>query len=280
MAFGVALCSPAFADDDGGGCSIPAAIVTKIQTQLAIVVNLPDANGGIFKPGNYSCGQLWWTGRAGSAPSSRLAMRGPAAAPSQLPRPTQPMISAMSNLALSTANLYAPTQPGGSLYSLNNSNPFNPEFLAPGSGANQFAGGIITFGGGVALYQGGQVIGGLGVSGDSSCADHAIAYRMRKLAKLDAIPAGVDPSNTDNISYPPVTTPPTAPTASSSRIVSRRISPRKPVRLRTATLARQGCVVRRCNLAWTASVRTALIETWRPFSRTGANLKFAADPAS
>jgi len=27
VAFGVALCSPAFADDDGGGYSIPAATV-------------------------------------------------------------------------------------------------------------------------------------------------------------------------------------------------------------------------------------------------------------
>ena len=43
-------------------------------------------------------------------------------------------------------------------------------------------GGIITFGGGVALYKSGKVIGGLGVSGDTSCADHAIAYTMRKLA--------------------------------------------------------------------------------------------------
>ena len=49
------------------------------------------------------------------------------------------MISAINILALSTANLYAPTQPGGSLYGLNNSNPFNPEFTAPRSGANQFA---------------------------------------------------------------------------------------------------------------------------------------------
>jgi uncharacterized protein GlcG (DUF336 family) len=116
-----------------------------------------------------------------------------------------------SKLALSTANLYAPTQPGGSLYGLNNSNPFNPDFLAPHSGKDQFAGGIITFGGGVALYQGGQVIGGLGVSGDSSCADHAIAYRMRHNAGFDKIPGGVGPSNTD-ISYAPVTTPPTPPT--------------------------------------------------------------------
>jgi uncharacterized protein GlcG (DUF336 family) len=136
-------------------------------------------------------------------------MHGQAAAPSR-----SPTANAFSNnvLALSTANLYAPTQPGGSLYGLNNSNPFNPEFLAPGSGANQFAGGIITFGGGVALYQGGQVIGGLGVSGDSACADHAIAYRMRKAANLglDAIPAGVGPSGTDNISYAPLGQSPTA----------------------------------------------------------------------
>jgi hypothetical protein len=39
------------------------------------------------------------------------------------------------------------------------------------------------------------VIGGLGVSGDTSCADHAIAYRMRRLAKLDGTP------NSDNIVY-------------------------------------------------------------------------------
>lgn len=32
-------------------------------------------------------------------------------------------------LALSTANLYSPTQPGGSLYGLNDSYPFNPRFL-------------------------------------------------------------------------------------------------------------------------------------------------------
>ena len=210
MAFGVALCSPAFADDDGGGCSIPAATVTKIQTQLAIVVNLPDANGGIFKP------NLMWSAvvdRAGRLCSViKTGDAWPGSRAIAIAKANTANDFSNVNLALSTANLYAPTQPGGSLYGLNNSNPFNPEFLAPRSGANQFAGGIITFGGGVALYQGGQVIGGLGVSGDSSCADHAIAYRMRKLAKLDGIPGGVGPSNTDNISYPPVTTPPTAPT--------------------------------------------------------------------
>jgi uncharacterized protein GlcG (DUF336 family) len=106
-----------------------------------------------------------------------------------------------SALALSTANLYAPTQPGGSLYGLNNSNPFHPRFLPQNSGIGSVPGGIITFGGGLALYEGGNVIGGLGVSGDSSCADHAIAYRMRRLSGLDGVPAGVAPGNTDNIIY-------------------------------------------------------------------------------
>ena len=186
VAFGVALCSPAFADDDGGGCSIPAATVTQIQNQARDCRELKNAgfwNGGIFTTQNLMwsavvdrAGRLCSVIKTGDAwPGSRAIAIAKADTANDFSN---------LNLALSTANLYAPTQPGGSLYGLNNSNPFNPEFLAPRSGANQFAGGIITFGGGVALYQGGQVIGGLGVSGDSSCADHAIAYRMRKAAKL------------------------------------------------------------------------------------------------
>lgn len=122
-------------------------------------------------------------------------------------------------LALSTANLYAATQPGGSLYGLNNSNPFNPFFNsitqdnsvnpARGNGVGFNPGGIITFGGGVALYSGGQVIGGLGVSGDASCTDHAVAYKMRTILKLDKLPKGVapaadgSPNGTDDIIFPP-----------------------------------------------------------------------------
>jgi hypothetical protein len=51
---------------------------------------------------------------------------------------------------LSTANLFTFTQPGHSLWSLGQSNPFDPQFLAPpsgqGGGANQIAGGMIFFG--------------------------------------------------------------------------------------------------------------------------------------
>ena len=107
-------------------------------------------------------------------------------------------------LPLSTARLYTFVQPGHSLFSLNWSNPFDPSVLAapdgnPG-GRNQIAGGLITFGGGVALYSGGKVIGGLGISGDTSCTDHEIAKRVRNLAGLN--PAGG--SLVDDIVYPNV----------------------------------------------------------------------------
>jgi uncharacterized protein GlcG (DUF336 family) len=93
-------------------------------------------------------------------------------------------------LPLSTARLYTFAQPGHSLFGLNNSNPFNPDFLAPtgeqGDGKNRIAGGIITFGGGVPLYDSsGRILGGLGVSGDTACADHEIAKRVRDLAGLN-----------------------------------------------------------------------------------------------
>jgi uncharacterized protein GlcG (DUF336 family) len=113
--------------------------------------------------------------------------------------------NAFSNdkLALSTANLYGPTQPGGSLYGLNNSNPFNQDFLPQGSGIGRVPGGVITFGGGVPLYASGKVIGGLGLSGDTACADHAIAFRMRKFANmgLNHVLGGVAADGSDNIIY-------------------------------------------------------------------------------
>jgi hypothetical protein len=47
------------------------------------------------------------------------------------------------------------------------------------------------------------------VSGDSSCADHAIAFRMRILSGLNGTPSGVAPDNTDNIIYAATGVPPT-----------------------------------------------------------------------
>jgi uncharacterized protein GlcG (DUF336 family) len=95
----------------------------------------------------------------------------------------------LDDFALSTARLYTFTQPGHSLWSLGQSNLFDPRFLnAPGD-ANRdrgdISGGLIFFGGGLPLYHNGRIIGGLGVSGDTSCADHEIAKRVRDLAGLN-----------------------------------------------------------------------------------------------
>jgi uncharacterized protein GlcG (DUF336 family) len=103
----------------------------------------------------------------------------------------------LDTLPLSTAQLYTFSQPGHSLWGLNQSQPFNPAALGSYGGRNQTDGGIITFGGGVAIYKNGKVIGGLGVSGDTACTDHEIAKRVRDLAGLNP-PGG---RLVDDISY-------------------------------------------------------------------------------
>jgi len=107
----------------------------------------------------------------------------------------------LDSLALSTARLYTFTQPGHSLWSLGQANPFDPQALAPigtqGGGDNQITGGMIFFGGGVPIYKNGKIIGGLGISGDTSCTDHEIAKRVRTLAGLNP-PGG---ALVDDITY-------------------------------------------------------------------------------
>ena len=46
-------------------------------------------------------------------------------------------------------------------------------------------GGVIVFGAGLALYDDNGVAGALGVSGDSACADHNVAWRLRHYLGLD-----------------------------------------------------------------------------------------------
>jgi uncharacterized protein GlcG (DUF336 family) len=90
---------------------------------------------------------------------------------------------------MSTARLYTLTQPGHSLWGVAQPNPFNPECLVSPKDADKsngkLCGGSIAFGGGVPLYRNKTRVGGLGVSGDTACADHEIAKRMRHLATLD-----------------------------------------------------------------------------------------------
>ena len=105
----------------------------------------------------------------------------------------------LPTLALSTANLYSAVQPGGTLFGLQESNPVDADAAYKGSSANygrqndplvgKKVGGINVFGGGLALYDAsGKLLGALGVSGDSSCADHNVAWRIRKAVSLDKVP--------------------------------------------------------------------------------------------
>jgi len=118
----------------------------------------------------------------------------------------------LPGLALSTANLYTAVQPGGSLFGLQESNPVDAHvaYASPSTAWGQpndpmvgkRIGGVNVFGGGLALYNAaGELIGAVGVSGDSSCADHAIAWRVRSAIELDWVPAGVGPGDVDQISF-------------------------------------------------------------------------------
>lgn len=132
------------------------------------------------------------------------------------------------SLALSTANLWAAVQPGGSLFGLQFSNPVDTT-VAYGDNANcasaktvgcdspnapaygsrddpmvgHYIGGNNVFGGGLALYDSsGKLIGGLGTSGNTSCADHYISWVVRSRLGLDYVPAGVaDGGQNDNIIF-------------------------------------------------------------------------------
>jgi uncharacterized protein GlcG (DUF336 family) len=117
-----------------------------------------------------------------------------------------------NGLALSTANLYSAVQPGGSLFGLQESNPVDTAAAYKGT-SSKFGtatdpmvgtriGGVNVFGGGLGLYKAsGQMVGGLGVSGDTSCADHNVAWRVRDLLLLDKVPAGLSGALGDNIIY-------------------------------------------------------------------------------
>lgn len=128
----------------------------------------------------------------------------------------------LAGLALSTANLYSAVQPGGSLYGLQHSNPVDTAVAYGGSAAaygtsndpmvGNKVGGVNVFGGGLALYEQpaavgspATLVGAVGLSGDTSCADHMIAWRVRNNLNLDHL-AGVggvsgDTARPDNIVY-------------------------------------------------------------------------------
>jgi len=183
----------------------------KLKAALtAAVKEGQDANGGL---GN----QQWGTVVNRDGIVCAVVFTGPSRAAEW---PGSRVISAMkantanalstNNFALSSGNLYAGAQPGGSLFGLNS--PPNPNAAFAGSPQNfgqqndplvgKAIGGVIVFGGGLALYsKKGELIGGLGVSGDTACADHVVAWRTRHSLGLDAVPMGVAPGPSDNLVF-------------------------------------------------------------------------------
>jgi len=117
----------------------------------------------------------------------------------------------LQNFAFSTANLYTGAQPGGFLYGILDTNPVDTRTMYAGETAQygtpddamtgQKASGVVVFGGGLALYDGNTIVGALGVSGDTSCGDHNVAWRLRKALGLDKVPAGITANNNDAIIY-------------------------------------------------------------------------------
>lgn len=184
------------------GCEVfgadPAAINTTLKAALIQAVN--DETSGLNL-------NMWATlvsrdgtvcavassGKPGDQwPGSRVisAQKANTANAFSLPSNTDNGQGWQQGLVLSTANLYSAVQPGGSLYGLQFSNPVSTFAAYRGNSGGwgmsfdgmvgQKIGGVNVFGGGLALYNAShQVVGGLGVSGDTSCADHMIAWRVR-----------------------------------------------------------------------------------------------------
>jgi uncharacterized protein GlcG (DUF336 family) len=193
--------------NNGGPCAgLPSAAQLKTFMKDAPALNTPPIGGTVG--GLFNGTRMW--GAIVNRKGEICSVATSTDEPSQVWPGSQAIAKAkaytanafsLDSSALSTAQLYTLVQPGHSLYGLNQSNLFNPKFLAPpsgqGGGENQVAGGIITFGGGVPLYKDGEIIGGLGISGDTACADHEIAKRVRNSAGLN--PSGGPTA--DDISY-------------------------------------------------------------------------------
>jgi uncharacterized protein GlcG (DUF336 family) len=204
--------SEQWGDNGGSSNRSCAGLPTHAQLKAALESARAQKNGGfdldmwgtvVNRDGIVCAVAFTGTGRSDQWPGSRVisAQKANTANAFSLP-----------GLALSTADLYAATQPGGTLFGLQASNPVDTEvaYHGPASDFGQTddpmvgrrIGGINVFGGGLALYNAKkELLGGIGVSGDTSCADHNISWRTRHTLQLDFVTAGVSGKGDDNINY-------------------------------------------------------------------------------
>jgi uncharacterized protein GlcG (DUF336 family) len=205
-------------NDQSASQSLPSH--SQLRTALIAAVKAPEGNGGfglnmwatvVNRDGVVSTVAFTGDHRGDQWPGSRVISAQKANTANSLSLP---------KLALSTAQLYSAVQPGGSLFGLQFSNPVDTHVAYRGDAKDYGQendpmvggriGGVNVFGGGLALYNAqGVLVGALGVSGDSSCADHNIAWRVRHSLNMDFVPGGVGPdsSRPDNIIYDITTAP-------------------------------------------------------------------------
>ena len=181
---------PPYAGEARARCAdLPSA--SELKKWLRAAPGVDGEAGGLFS------GQMEWASivnRQGELCATAVATDDPASAwpgSQAISKAKAYTANAYSTdgLPLSTARLYTLTQPGHSLWGVGEPNPFRADCLVPPTDMNatsgKICGGSIAFGGGVPLYKGKTRVGGLGVSGDTACADHEIAKRIRHLAQLD-----------------------------------------------------------------------------------------------
>ena len=222
--------APAFADDDDdgvcGGSPTHAVLKAALQTVVGAGGNCGLGNdmwGTVVNRDGIVC-KVVFTGavRGDQWPGSRVISAQKANTANAFSRPSGVIGFAAP---LSTANLYSAVQPGGILFGLQESNPVDPGVAYRGNPAHygrpndpmrgRRIGGVNVFGGGLALYNAtGTLVGGLGVSGDTSCTDHIIAWKVRHALNLDNVPGGVSPTGDDNIIHDVVVDPVTGHTVS------------------------------------------------------------------
>ena len=166
----VAAANLAATQTDGFGFGLPMWATMVDETGL--VCHVYSTDSGVANTGALAGNNAWLGSRVISAQKANTANA-----------------FSLNGLAISTGAIYVAVQPGGSLYGLQHSNPVDASKSYGGSPVtngtnadflkNKRFGGVNVFGGGVALYSGGVKVGAVGASGDTSCRDHAFAYRMR-----------------------------------------------------------------------------------------------------
>lgn len=210
--------SPALADDDERGACTGLPSHAALRAALQAVVGA-GGNGGlgndmwatvVNRDGVVCAVAFSGTNRGEQWPGSRVISAQKANTANAFSLPPGAGGPLLPGLALSTANLYSAVQSGGTLFGLQHSNPVDPGVAYRGNAAHngqpndpmagRKIGGVNVFGGGLALYTAaGPLVGGVGVSGDTSCTDHIVAWKVRHALNLDNVPTGVSSTGDDNI---------------------------------------------------------------------------------